>query len=393
MALKNTSGVTQGEAEIITDRLRVELFNTGKVSVMERDQMQEVLKEQQFQQSGACSDEACLVKMGQILGVEQLATGTIGKLGSMYLLNVRMISIETAQVTRVVSRDIDGGIEEVIGYLWPIAAEITGGEDATNSAVERSPAALRSPPMQRQGAPVLDEEHRDHNRNRCGMRTGYSAFLGGWAEKIEIAHFDTTGARLRDSVAETSEKQYLDVIRHPVRNAALALFVKAGPSYTIDIGYCWDGGTARHVQKNASGGQTRSDDLLAAHSLLAGVTWVKRRYPLKFNIGALAGGTLFRWSEKQNEIDASGIAVGRDTTYTMRGAGFFAGSRAGVEILLGSHIGLIFEGVFRYSSLYAEQQTLNERDTTSGIKTGSLTLQRELRLPRLAPSTGLCWYF
>ena len=47
--LKNGSGVTAGESELISDRLRGDLFNTDKVNVMERDQMQEILKEQGFQ--------------------------------------------------------------------------------------------------------------------------------------------------------------------------------------------------------------------------------------------------------------------------------------------------------------------------------------------------------
>src|SRR5690554_432362 len=62
--LKPGSGVTGGECELITDRLRTEMFNTGKVNVMERSEMQEILKEQGFQHSGVCTDDACLVEMG-----------------------------------------------------------------------------------------------------------------------------------------------------------------------------------------------------------------------------------------------------------------------------------------------------------------------------------------
>ena len=64
LTLKNANGVSQGESELISDRLRNDFFETGKVDVMERDQMQEVLKEQGFQQSGTtCSDEGCMVEL------------------------------------------------------------------------------------------------------------------------------------------------------------------------------------------------------------------------------------------------------------------------------------------------------------------------------------------
>ena len=53
LTLKNTSGVTEGETQIISDRLRVELFRTGNVHVMEREQMDVVLRER----DGRCTTQ------------------------------------------------------------------------------------------------------------------------------------------------------------------------------------------------------------------------------------------------------------------------------------------------------------------------------------------------
>jgi len=128
MTLKNASGVSESEAELLTDRLRIELFNTGSFGVMERGQMQEILKEQGFQQSGACTDEGCMVEMGQLLGVQQLIGGSIGRLGSMFLINIRCINVTTARIEAVVSEDINGSIEQVVGVLPRIAARLGGGQ-------------------------------------------------------------------------------------------------------------------------------------------------------------------------------------------------------------------------------------------------------------------------
>lgn len=130
MNLKNASGVTQGDAELLSDRLRIELFNTGMYSVMERSQMQEILKEQGFQMSGACTDEGCMVEMGQVLGVTQLIGGSIGRLGNMYLVNLRSIDIKTAKITGVVSEDIQGSIENLVHAFPRIAAKLAHGPDA-----------------------------------------------------------------------------------------------------------------------------------------------------------------------------------------------------------------------------------------------------------------------
>ena len=62
-------GVSKSAAKTLTDRLRSKLVNTGAFHVLERDQMDEILGEQGFQQSGCVSDE-CLVEIGRLVGVE-----------------------------------------------------------------------------------------------------------------------------------------------------------------------------------------------------------------------------------------------------------------------------------------------------------------------------------
>jgi len=152
LTLKNAAEVKQGEAEIISDRLRIELFNTGNVDVMEREQMQTILQEQGFQASGACTDEGCMVELGKLLGVQNMITGSMGKLGNLYLLNVRSIDVKTGKIMRVVSRDIKGDIEEVVGHLSDIAYELTGVKTAPAALVRQkdettsAPAPAAEPP-------------------------------------------------------------------------------------------------------------------------------------------------------------------------------------------------------------------------------------------------------
>ncbi len=137
LTLKNANGVSDGEAQIITDRLRIELFKTRNVEVMEREQMKVILEEQGFQTSGACSDEGCMVEMGQMLGVQYMITGSIGRLGSLYMVNCRSVNVATAKIERVVSVDIKGHIEDVVGKLQPIAWKLTSGEAPPAAEPER----------------------------------------------------------------------------------------------------------------------------------------------------------------------------------------------------------------------------------------------------------------
>ena len=138
MTLKGASGITKDEAELLSDRLRVEFFKTGMVDVMEREQMSEILKEQGFQQSGACTNESCLIEMGQILGVQKLVSGSIGKIGSMYLLNLRLIDIKTAKISRTVSEDVKGDLENVVERLARVAQDLFKQEPPPGKSAPQS---------------------------------------------------------------------------------------------------------------------------------------------------------------------------------------------------------------------------------------------------------------
>jgi len=97
---------------------------------MEREEMKQILAEQGFQQSGACSDEACMVQPGKLLGVQQIIAGSIGKVGSMYLINLRMFDVTTGKLIRAISRDLDG-IDVIVNNLPDISDALLNKEAST----------------------------------------------------------------------------------------------------------------------------------------------------------------------------------------------------------------------------------------------------------------------
>jgi TolB-like protein len=89
--------VGAGDAAVITDLLRGELVKTRKFNVLERGNMERVLAEQAFQQTGCTSDD-CAVKLGKLLNCQRMVSGSLGKLAAEYYLNVRVVDIETGRV-------------------------------------------------------------------------------------------------------------------------------------------------------------------------------------------------------------------------------------------------------------------------------------------------------
>lgn len=89
--------VPQSDASIVADFLRKELVNTNRVAVVEKANMDKILAESAFQQSG-CSTSECAVQMGKVLNVKNMILGTLSKLGSVYYVVVSNVDVESGKI-------------------------------------------------------------------------------------------------------------------------------------------------------------------------------------------------------------------------------------------------------------------------------------------------------
>jgi TolB-like protein len=139
-------GIDQSTASILSDRLRTELFKTGSITVLERGVMQDILKEQGFQQT-SCSSDTCIVQVGQLLGVSHMISGTIGKIERLYTLDIRMFEVSSGKIIYSESVDCECPVEKVItGSIPAIAKKIA--RHVTNPSADTVPVAVQkeSPP-------------------------------------------------------------------------------------------------------------------------------------------------------------------------------------------------------------------------------------------------------
>ena len=116
-------GINSLEAATLTDRFTSEIGKTETMTLVDRTMVEEILKEQGFQQSGCTTDE-CAVEVGALLGVQFMISGSIGKLGDTYTIDAKMVSVETgASVeTRNVTYigKVDGLVTEIEILAWDI---------------------------------------------------------------------------------------------------------------------------------------------------------------------------------------------------------------------------------------------------------------------------------
>jgi len=105
----------------IENALGTELLRTEKVRVLERAQMQRILKEQGFQKSGTCDQTDCNVEMGKLLAVDKLLVGSLGQIGNTYSLTLRLVDVGSGEVLGSSTRNQKGAIDDVLTQLLPLS--------------------------------------------------------------------------------------------------------------------------------------------------------------------------------------------------------------------------------------------------------------------------------
>jgi hypothetical protein len=134
-----SENVPPAEVRLLSDRLRVELFNTGQFTVVERERMEEILREQGFQQSG-CTATECVVQIGRLLGADKMVAGSVGRVGEMYTISLRIVNGETGALERTAVKDCRCSIEDVLTTsIAQVAAELAGTAASARAGVTSRP--------------------------------------------------------------------------------------------------------------------------------------------------------------------------------------------------------------------------------------------------------------
>jgi len=143
----SSNGISLSEALVLTDELLSVLVQSNTYIVVERSNMESILKEQGFQMSG-CTSSECAVEAGKLLGVQKMITGSVGKLGVIYNINLRLFDVETGEIEQNISQKHEGSKEElldIIGQMGKNLSNYDPDSGATTKLTSDSPSSSQSP--------------------------------------------------------------------------------------------------------------------------------------------------------------------------------------------------------------------------------------------------------
>jgi TolB-like protein len=105
--------VSRDQVNILTSRLSSQLLKSGVFRLVERQEMETILKEQGFQQAG-CTSSRCAVEIGQIVNVEQIVAGSVGYTDGLWVISLRMIDVGNGRIVKTSETETEGSFKEVL---------------------------------------------------------------------------------------------------------------------------------------------------------------------------------------------------------------------------------------------------------------------------------------
>jgi hypothetical protein len=94
-------------SDYILSGLAENAVNDEVFTVVDRQQLDVIRSELNFQWSGEVSDKSAQ-EIGQMLGAQSIVSGSISTIGSIYRIQVRSIAVQTASVQGQLSQNVDG---------------------------------------------------------------------------------------------------------------------------------------------------------------------------------------------------------------------------------------------------------------------------------------------
>ncbi|MDY6968106.1 MAG: CsgG/HfaB family protein [Spirochaetota bacterium] len=185
IAILDFSNVNTSEtyARAVRNIFEVSLYKTDVFQILERDQMEEILKEQGFQMSG-CIDTSCAVEIGKILSADLVVMASLNKLGS-YTVTVKFVNVREGNLALADSEsaETDDAIRDAVKILANRMAGIFSGTKPISVNAEEKSKSKN------------DKEEEDTNVSsphvvnyNLFVRGAYLAPLGSFNDLIETGY-------------------------------------------------------------------------------------------------------------------------------------------------------------------------------------------------------------
>ena len=110
----------------VTEKIVERLVVSGRFTVLDRANIDSVLKEREFQMSGMVSDQD-VVTAGKYLGADFVVVAKVQKVSDTYFVSAKMINIKTGVIANQTSAEGEGKLSSLIDLASQVGEVLSGG--------------------------------------------------------------------------------------------------------------------------------------------------------------------------------------------------------------------------------------------------------------------------
>lgn len=122
--LERKAGVSADAIDSISGYITSEVERLSGQKIISEADIRTILQGEETRQKCGVTDTTCQVEIGAALGVPEVVSGDLGRLGDFWMLNLRRINVRKADALKRVSRKIRGDINALIEALPGAMAEL-----------------------------------------------------------------------------------------------------------------------------------------------------------------------------------------------------------------------------------------------------------------------------
>ena len=149
---------------------------SGQYTLVSPEEMEALDAELARQLSGGCDQASCVAQLGGALGAQYLLTGSLGLIGKTYVLNLKLIDIETTTAKANAKPIMASSLDEIVVRVDEAAADVLGAGGEPSPAGQASASSVPAVPVGTGAAPG----------HSAPSVTGQSKGLSSW-QKAGIA--------------------------------------------------------------------------------------------------------------------------------------------------------------------------------------------------------------
>ena len=149
------AGMDKTVAAPITDKIIEELVNSGKYTVIDRANVEQVLKEKEFQLSSGVVKNEEVRQAGEYLGADLVIVASASRVGSTYVISAKMIDVVSGEIVAQASSEQKGSIDVVLDVARTVGRQISGQKvvvaESRPQELVQEPAKVQTPAVQPAG--------------------------------------------------------------------------------------------------------------------------------------------------------------------------------------------------------------------------------------------------